>query len=73
MTARWWCRPPGVPLRGRAGSGTTDGRRPALEAVSNIAVLEPNAPYARWLEEAGFKKVEAVDIRFHSPIIVAAP
>lgn len=29
-----------------------DGRRPALEAVSNIAVLEPNAPYARWLEDA---------------------
>lgn len=28
------------------------GRRPALEAVSNIAVLEPNAPFARWLEDA---------------------
>ncbi|MBP2231001.1 multidrug resistance efflux pump [Azospirillum agricola] len=26
--------------------------RPALEAVSNIAVLEPNAPFARWLEDA---------------------
>lgn len=30
------------------------------------------AEYTRWLEEAGFKKVEAVDIRFHSPIIVAS-
>lgn len=28
--------------------------------------------YTRWLQEAGFKKVEAVDIRFHSPIIVAS-
>lgn len=28
--------------------------------------------YTRWLQEAGFKKVEAVDIRFHSPAIVAA-
>lgn len=28
--------------------------------------------YARWLEEAGFKKVEAMDIRSHSPVIVAA-
>lgn len=26
--------------------------RPTLEAVSNIAVLEPNAPFARWLEDA---------------------
>lgn len=25
--------------------------RPVLEAVSNIAVLEPNAPFARWLED----------------------
>ncbi|BAI76892.1 hypothetical protein AZL_f01320 (plasmid) [Azospirillum sp. B510] len=32
---------------------TVDGRgRPALEAVSNIAVLEPNAPFAQWLEAA---------------------
>lgn len=28
--------------------------------------------YSRWLQEAGFKKVEAVDIRFHSPGIIAA-
>lgn len=28
--------------------------------------------YTRWLQQAGFKRVEAVDIRFHSPIIVAA-
>lgn len=26
--------------------------RPTLEAVSNIAVLEPNAPFALWLEDA---------------------
>lgn len=26
--------------------------RPTLEAVSNIAVLEPGAPFAQWLEEA---------------------
>lgn len=26
--------------------------RPVLEAVSNIAVLEPNAPFVRWLEDA---------------------
>lgn len=29
-----------------------DRGRPRLEAVSNIAVLEANAPFARWLEEA---------------------
>ncbi|CAO3438002.1 efflux RND transporter periplasmic adaptor subunit [Azospirillum doebereinerae] len=34
--------PPTLPGRGR----------PALEAVSNIAVLEPNAPFARWMEDA---------------------
>lgn len=28
--------------------------------------------YTRWLQEADFKKVEAVDIRFHSPVIVGA-
>ncbi|TPW18643.1 MAG: O-methyltransferase family 2 [Elusimicrobia bacterium] len=28
--------------------------------------------YTRWLQEAGFKKVEAVDIRSHSPAIVAS-
>ena len=26
--------------------------RPTLEAVSNIAVLEPNTPFAQWLEQA---------------------
>lgn len=32
---------------------TSNGRgRPTLEAVSNVAVLEPNAPFARWLEDA---------------------
>ncbi|SMH43124.1 efflux RND transporter periplasmic adaptor subunit [Azospirillum agricola] len=36
--------PPTLPASGRG--------RPALEAVSNIAVLEPNAPFARWLEDA---------------------
>lgn len=29
-----------------------DRGRPTLEAVSNIAVLEPNAPFAQWLEQA---------------------
>lgn len=29
-----------------------DRGRPTLEAVSNIAVLEPNAPFVQWLEDA---------------------
>ncbi|HYH38464.1 MAG TPA: HlyD family efflux transporter periplasmic adaptor subunit [Azospirillum sp.] len=29
-----------------------DRGRPTLEAVSNIAVLEPNTPFAQWLEQA---------------------
>lgn len=41
-----------IAYRQAAFLSLSDGRRPALEAVSNIAVLEPNAPYARWLEEA---------------------
>ncbi|MBI4422337.1 MAG: methyltransferase domain-containing protein [Elusimicrobia bacterium] len=45
----------------------------ALEMLINTAQggTFTQGEYSRWLQEAGFKKVEAVDIRFHSPVIVA--
>ncbi|WP_448191406.1 efflux RND transporter periplasmic adaptor subunit [Azospirillum sp. sgz301742] len=56
-----------------------DGR-PALEAVSNIAVLDPNAPFARWLEDAvravasgpDARTIHAVDPTAQAPALRAA-
>ncbi len=41
-----------IPYRQAAFFSLPRPGRAALEAVSNIAVLEPNTPFARWLEEA---------------------
>ncbi|PWC45868.1 hypothetical protein TSO221_15040 [Azospirillum sp. TSO22-1] len=59
--------PPSLPGRGR----------PTLEAVSNIAVLEPDAPFARWLEDAvravaarDAGGVEAMAVRIVDPSVL---
>ena len=44
-----------------------DRGRPTLEAVSNIAVLEPNAPFVQWLEDA--VRAVAADPRLEQVLI----
>ena len=54
------------------GPTRSRGGRPVLEAVSNIAVLEPNAPFARWLEDAVRAVAAGAEARTLHPVDPAA-